>query len=309
MRIVGIGGLNLDVHVRTLAAPVPFDSNPAGIHCSAGGVTRNILENLCRLGADCVLLSAVGRDSFGEALKTECRDAGLDISRLFEDPVLPTSTYVSMLDDSGEMFTAANDMRIHEQTPLSYYRENQDIIQASDAVVVDANLSETQLETVLGLAKGVPVFADPVSTAKCGRFLPFIGRMHFIKPNKYELSSLSGMDCEDDEDVIRASEKLLSEGLESISVTLGARGCYYADRKGQSFFRTLDCDLPVRNVSGAGDAFVAGFTAAVLNGSDPVMAADFALACGRITTLSENTVDPRMTQEFVFRFLEKYRKD
>ena len=36
------------------------------------------------------------------------------------------------------------------------------------------------------------------------------------------------------------------------------------------------------------------------------MAADFALACGKITTLSKDTVDPRITQEFVFRFLDRY---
>ena len=124
-----------------------------------------------------------------------------------------------------------------------------------------------------------------------------------------ELSALTGIDCKDEIDILRAVEKLFEQGLKCIAVSLGAKGCYYADSSGQSFFRNLNCSLPVMNVSGAGDAFVAGYTAAVLNGSYPVDACDFALACARITTLSEDTVDPCITQEYVFRFLDKYRKD
>ena len=309
MPIIGVGGLNYDIHIKTVSAPVPCDSNPAGIYCSAGGVTRNILENLARLDHDCMLLSAVGRDGFGASLRQECEDAGLDISRLWESDSLPTSTYVSMLDPSGEMFIAANDMRIHEQTPLSYYKENADVIADADAIVTDANLTEAQLEQVFELAEGVPVFADTVSAAKCKRLLPFMGKLRFIKPNVMELAELTGLPCDTHDQIRTAAGKLLESGLESIAVSLGAEGCYYADRSGENFFRKLDCDLPAVNVSGAGDSFVAGFITAVLEGSEPEMAADFALACGKITTLSKDTVDPRITQEFVFRFLDRYTGD
>ena len=37
--IIGIGGLNYDIHVKLAKSPVPGDSNPAGVQCSAGGVT------------------------------------------------------------------------------------------------------------------------------------------------------------------------------------------------------------------------------------------------------------------------------
>ena len=309
MKITGIGGLNYDIHIKTEDTPKPYDSNPARLYSSAGGVTRNILDNLSRLGLSCVLLSAVGHDSFADALKTECEDADIDISRLFEDPLLPTSTYVSMLDPTGEMFVAANDMRIHDQIPLSYYRENADVIRSSDAVVIDSNLTDAQLTTVLELAEGIPVFADPVSAAKAGRLLPYLSRLRFAKPNALELSALTGMDCSDERFIPAAAESLLDQGLSSIAVSLGMKGCYYADRNGLSFFRSLECSLPVMNVSGSGDAFCAGFICASLNGADPESAVDFALACGKITTLSEDTVDPCITQEYVFRFLDKYRKD
>ena len=54
---------------------------------------------------------------------------------------------------------------------------------------------------------------------------------------------------------------------------------------------------------------MAGITAGMCEGLDPKDALDFALACGRITTTSKSTVDPRITREFVFRFLDKYRDE
>ena len=314
---VGIGGLNYDIHVKLNSDPVPGDSNPARVQCSAGGVTRNILENLVRLEHRCVLLSSVGKDGFGQAVRQECEDAGLDVSHLREDAALPTSTYINMLYPGGDVYVAANDMRIHEAAPLSYFEENAELIRGAAAVVTDANLTEAQLEAVTAIAGNVPVFADTVSAAKCQRLLPFLGKMRLIKPNLMELEALSGIKCGPDHGasgntdaaMVKAAEKLLATGLESIAVSLGARGCWYADRSGTQIFRNLDCDLPLVNAGGAGDAFMAGITAGICEGLQPEDALDFALACGRITTTSKSTVDPRLTREFVHRFLDKYRKD
>ena len=44
--IVGIGAANLDVHGRSINSIRLRDSNPGRLNMSAGGVTRNILENM-----------------------------------------------------------------------------------------------------------------------------------------------------------------------------------------------------------------------------------------------------------------------
>ena len=63
--IVGIGAANADVHGQSRSAVRLRDSNPGTMRVSAGGVTRNILENAARLGLDARLISAVGGDAFG----------------------------------------------------------------------------------------------------------------------------------------------------------------------------------------------------------------------------------------------------
>ena len=70
--IVGVGAANLDLNGASCAPIHLRDSNPGHISLSAGGVTRNVCENLARLGADVKLLSCVGDDAFGSFICQSC---------------------------------------------------------------------------------------------------------------------------------------------------------------------------------------------------------------------------------------------
>lgn len=303
--IVGAGGANFDIHIRTTDPPVLRDSNPGHLRTSAGGVCRNILENLARQGDDCVLLSAVGSDHFGDAVLAACTEADIDVSHVLQSDKIPTSAYIDILDDGGDMYLAANDMRLVAEIPAEYFKQNAELIRGAAAVVADANLSEEQLRAIFDAAEGIPVFADPVSAAKCGVLKPFLGRLTLIKPNRMELEALSGMPCGTDEEIANAAEELLRQGVKQVVVSLGERGCWSFGR-GASLMRGIDCGLPVVNASGAGDAFMSGLVHSFLNGADKETMLHYALACGRIATLSEDTINYCLTEEYVFRFMDKY---
>lgn len=88
------------------------DSNPGHLHTSVGGVTRNVLENLSRLGVSARMVSAVGDDVYGEMVYRESVSAGLDMSGLIVVPGESSSCYISMLDAHGDMLVAMSDMGI-----------------------------------------------------------------------------------------------------------------------------------------------------------------------------------------------------
>ena len=75
--VAGIGGANVDIHGQSLAPLIMRDSNPGRLHVSVGGVTRNILDNLTRLGERCELVSAVGDDVYGRMLLDSCAGLGV----------------------------------------------------------------------------------------------------------------------------------------------------------------------------------------------------------------------------------------
>ena len=113
--IVGVGAANADLNGASLAPIHLRDSNPGHISLSAGGVTRNVCENLARLGADVKLLSCVGDDTFGAFIRRSCEDAGIDASHLYEARGASSSMYLSILDADGDMLVGMSDMRIVQQ--------------------------------------------------------------------------------------------------------------------------------------------------------------------------------------------------
>lgn len=113
--VVGVGAANLDIHGRPKKAIVMHDSNPGHMNASAGGVTRNVCDNLARLGADVRLISAVGTDLYADVIRQECTAAGIDVSQLCVAPGCASSTYLSILDEHGDMLVALSDMTVLQE--------------------------------------------------------------------------------------------------------------------------------------------------------------------------------------------------
>jgi len=117
-RVLVIGGINLDIKAKTLGAHVAATSNPSAIVSKPGGVGRNVAHNLGALGIPVSLLSIVGNDAQGAAALAATEEAGVDVSAVTK---LEGSTgiYLAVLDQSGELVTAASDMAASSGVPAS----------------------------------------------------------------------------------------------------------------------------------------------------------------------------------------------
>lgn len=306
--LVGIGAANVDLHGRSRKAIVLHDSNPGYLHTSAGGVTRNILENCARQGVPAALMSAVGADLSGQVILSACKVAGIDVSRVLIRENTVSSTYMAMLDENGEVFAGMSDMRILESLPETYLEENARYLRAAAAIVTDGCLQLPFLERLLSVAEGhVPVFVDPVSTAYARKIAPIVGGFYAVKPNRLELAVLSGTPVETDAQIELAAEHVLSRGTRRVVVSLGARGCYYADDAGRRVFRSLRPVDDMENATGAGDAFMAGFLHGHLLGLSVEEQLDYALASGIVAVRSPDTIHPGMSDSLVRETLERSR--
>ena len=152
--IVGVGAANLDLNGASCAPIHLRDSNPGHISLSAGGVTRNVCENLARLGADVKLLSCVGDDVFGSYIRRSCVEAGIDIRYLHEAKGAHSSIYLSILDADGDMLVGMSDMRIVQQDlPADYLPSQKQLIQGAKVVTCDPCMGETALLQLLDLCQ------------------------------------------------------------------------------------------------------------------------------------------------------------
>jgi len=80
-----------------------------------------------------------------------------------------------------------------------------------------------------------------------------------------------------------------------VGVKLGSKGCYVATQDRREYLRASRVKHPV-DTTGAGDAFVAGFTAGILKGLDPFKAADLGnkVAASCVTALGASTAIERL---------------
>ena len=148
--VAGIGGANVDIHGQSLAPLIMRDSNPGRLHVSVGGVTRNILDNLTRLGQRCELVSAVGGDVYGRMLLDSCAALGVGTRGLQVREDHPSSSYISIMDSEGDMLVAMSDMRVLSAIDADFVAARMDLLNAAPVVVCDGNLPAEALEYLAG---------------------------------------------------------------------------------------------------------------------------------------------------------------
>ncbi|MCW2687443.1 MAG: 1-phosphofructokinase [Mycobacterium sp.] len=120
---------------------------------------------------------------------------------------------------------------------------------------------------------------------------------HLVKPNAEELAEVAGRSLATLGDVADAAQELISRGVRTVLVSLGGNGALLIDA---ALPQPLHGTAPARrvvNTVGAGDAFLAGYLAAVHAGASGADALANALRFGATAVEHEGTLlgvpDPR----------------
>ena len=292
--VLAVGAANMDINCSTDHLLVAGDSTPGQVRYAAGGVARNVAENLARLGHTVVFLSAVGDDAGGSALLKHTQRAGVDTGNCWTVAGAATSSYMSLHGADGDMAFAINDMAILEHiTPALLAGQSQKIRDAS-ALLVDCNLTEAALEWLFTHAHDTPVFVDPVSAFKCPRLAPWLHRVHTLKANRLEAQTLWGQAVDGDGDVERAARWLHAQGVQRVVLSLGERGVYWSARNGDSSWQEA-IPVAVVNASGAGDALLAGLLHSYLHGLSLRQGVGFAVGCAALTLTAAQANHPDLS--------------
>ena len=114
MRYTVVGAANVDIITKSGSRIIHGDSNPAEIRLVAGGVARNIAENLSRLGADVTLITAIGTDPLGSFLREDCEARGINTGAWIVRKGMTTGVYSAALDCDGELYAGFNAMSVLE---------------------------------------------------------------------------------------------------------------------------------------------------------------------------------------------------
>jgi pseudouridine kinase len=289
-----IGGANMDISGTPTASLVMGDSNPGKITISRGGVGRNIAENLSRLGVQVEFITVLGDDVYGQEILKNCRELGMHMEHTLVAAGESTSTYLCINDERGEMEVAVNEMDLYRLLTPEYLEPKLPLINRGQLLILDANLTE---EAIVFLAEHcrVPILAEPVSAAKSKKFYPILDKLYGIKPNRLELSALTGISATSERNLFKAATELINKGVKEAYISLSSEGVLCVNQEGA---KKLPCfGSQVVNSTGCGDAFMAAIAWASLKDKSLEEKTRAGLAAAAICIEAEGAINTGLTEE------------
>ncbi|MEW6510938.1 MAG: carbohydrate kinase family protein [Bacteroidota bacterium] len=264
------------------------------ITMTTGGNVPNVGIDLVQLGFKVGAVSRVGNDSIGGFVRSRLEMSGIMIGGLVVDDRKQTSATVVAVDRSGErtFFHARGCM---ENFRVEDVLEQMDIVRRGRILAFgyfgllpecDEHLG--RLFRAVKQKTGMAILLDTAGNprkddATLASFLPHVD---FFIPSYDEAKAMTGK--KEPADMIRAFRAAGATGV--VGVKLGADGCIVSV-SGKTKRIAVRRVRRVVDATGAGDAFIAGFLAGMLNTLDPFAAARLgnAVAASSLTAVGAST--------------------
>ena len=281
--VLVVGDAMLDVYlqgdVERISPEAPVPVVRVREQRAALGGAANVAQNVVAAGAGGTLVSTVGRDAAGAALREMLVRLGMADSAIVAVD-RPTTRKTRLVARSQQVvrFDEEDDSELDEASVDAVLAHIDEAMQRADALVLeDYNKGVLATRVITGAiemarARAVPIVVDP----KYRNFFAYRGATIF-KPNRRELESALGaaVDLDHEPALPQALEKL---GVEHLLLTLGERGMLLLSASGESR-RIPTTAREVYDVVGAGDtvtAYLAVMLAAKATAYEAAVVANYA---------------------------------
>lgn len=278
--IVVVGSINNDLIISTDKLPRMGETvNGSGFMIAAGGKGANQAVAAARLGVHVHMVGAVGDDIFGERLKANLRENGVEENHVATIKDCPTGTAVIVLYNGNNSIII--DAGANERVTREAVTNAEELIK--DATLLMVQL-EIPLDTVMCALKtahrhNVPTLLNPAPAHTLSDDV--LRLVDIIIPNETECEMITGIKADTLEGAANAVTYLRKKGIRQAVVTLGENGAVFNDI--DEIFH-----MPARNVdnvvdtTAAGDSFLAGFAVALTEGRSIAEAVAFANIAGSV---------------------------
>ncbi|MUK88641.1 winged helix-turn-helix transcriptional regulator [Ornithinibacillus sp. L9] len=304
--VVCIGGANLDRKFYIDGETTLGTSNPVHSSQNAGGVARNIGENLGRLGEEVILLTASGMDAEWSIIE-KASSSFMNLEYVTHFTGESTGSYTAVLDNSGELFIALADMDIYDLIKPELIEQHIPLLSQSKCLMVDLNCPKDTLEYLCEFARGkeIPLIFVAVSSPKMDRLPENLAGLTWLITNRDETSSYFSMNITNSKDLEQAVDKWLEKGIKNVVITNGKHGVSIGN-KNEGIFHIPSIEVSkVEDVTGAGDAFSSAAIHAWLNGKSLTEIAKAGVINAAKTLQSAYTVRQDLHAEQLYKDMEE----
>ena len=303
-KITVLGASNVDITGFTERKLIYGDANIGYSETSAGGVGRNIAENLHRLGFEIDLISVFGSDPLSNFLINSCKELGLEIdsSLFFENK--NAGTFIAIMDKENDLAVGISAMDIYKEVTPELIKPFLLKIKQSDYLVLETNFPSKVLEMTVKKVPNTKFVLDTVSGKKALRSTNILSSLYILKTNLLEAEMLSNIKAKNKGDQEELVKFFLRKGVKKVFITLGEDGVIYGDKSGIAHHKTIP--TIIKNTIGAGDSFVSGIIYADAHEKDIHQMAIYGMASASINVQYNGAVSPEMNVNNLEKMVKKH---
>jgi ribokinase len=303
-KVVVLGVFVADTSYRAARAPRMGETIMGeSFALGPGGKGSNQAVAAARAGVETHFITRLGRDTFADMALQTWQQAGVTAAVTQHSDSYTGAAYIFVEAGTGDNAIIVCPGVAGQISPAD--------IEARSDLIGSASVFVTQLEQPMDAAQraleiarasGVQTILNPAPAADLPAGL--LALCDYVTPNETEAEALTGLAVTTLEEAALAAQKLTEMGAKAAVITLGEKGALY-HAGGQSVHVPAFNAGPVKETTGAGDAFNGGFAAALARGLNPVSAVRYGCATASISVTRAGTAPAMPSSEEIAALLAR----
>jgi ribokinase len=304
--IIVVGSSNTDMIVRVPRIPQPGETLLGGaFSTAAGGKGANQAVAAARAGGEVTLIACVGTDLFGQQALAGFRQDHIHIDQIRVMEETPSGVAMIFVAEDGENAIAVASGCNALLSPEDIRNAGSAFRQA-DTVLMQLETPLQTIEAAAALARqhDLRTILNPAPAQSLADKL--LHNITLLTPNETEAEQLTGIRVDSERSARQAAEQLLDRGVQSVLITLGARGSFVATREG---FRQIPAfNVKAVDTTAAGDVYNGALAVALSEGEDLDTAVRFAHASAALSVTKHGAQPSAPHKKDIEEFLKRHEE-